>query len=112
MTKEGRFNDFISRADEMGLQNGVDFTIEDGIDTETGNKLDFKTFKVNQDRFKGNLPGQLKCFYALLGLAYHFESRDWATNLSWVYIIKSRFMITFMESTEKYLTNKSKNWTP
>ncbi len=86
---EQRVEDFKKRADDMCIVEGKDYEMEPISGTGS--------YRIKIISDKDSHSRSLRKFYALMGLASHFQDRSWATARSWCFIIKSEFYLRFTD---------------
>jgi len=85
ITASDRKDDFIDRANDLGLIIGHEYDMKDNADGSV---------TIDTNKFKSPTM-VIKNFYTLMGLYSHFASRSWAEDLSWTFIVKSSFTFRF-----------------
>ena len=83
-------NEFISRLNEAGIKEGIDFIIENITHCEDGIKC---TIDVHYD--KNNTEKYHKTVLAVQGLIYHFVNSKRIKSDSYMYIMQNMHTIKF-----------------
>ena len=115
-TGENYKKHFIERLNELGLVEGVDFTLTNVVDQTTGKYPNFWLEKLNKlgedtsyyytvdsivDIKSKGLEYALLVSHAIMGLVHHFKNRNWIDTHSYCYIMKGRHSFRFQNDETK-----------